>query len=163
MALFPTHHTKLYVQIRSVELGTYAATDKAELVLCVGTKHHIHDYPYKFKSGNKHDVNHTWTFNIVHPQTGEFYVVLYKHHLLGDKEIGQLGFCVGGFTKNTVVSKKFMLQSANVNAMPATVEMDIHICADGSHAFYAPQGEISDSAIIQTSRHFGEPENKIAQ
>ncbi|EAY01097.1 hypothetical protein TVAG_442080 [Trichomonas vaginalis G3] len=152
---------KLYIQIRSIEMGTYAATYKAELVLCVGNPMYFRDYPYKFKASQKHDINHTWTFNIVHEGTGNFLIVLYKHHLLGNKEIGQIQFSLAGFPPNTVVTQKFVMQSANPNAFPAVVEADIHVCENGAPAFHAPPAKLQEGGIVQTRFVLDTPEVKI--
>lgn len=152
---------KVYVQIRSIDLGGYAATDKAELVLCVGPRHNFIPFAYDLRAGEKHHINHTWKFHFKHEEDSSFVVVLFKHHFLGDKEIGELEFLVKGFQPNTVVSDKFTLQSANEEARPADVEMDIHVDEDGAAPFHAPEGFMFDGAIKKHNHIYGVPEEKI--
>ncbi|EAX96615.1 hypothetical protein TVAG_148900 [Trichomonas vaginalis G3] len=153
---------KVYIQVRSIDLGSYAATDKAELILCVGPRHNFQPFSYALKAGEKHHINHTWEFHFKHEEDSSFVVVLFKHHFLGDKEIGELEFLISGFQPNTVVSDKFVLQSANEEAFPAEIEMSIHVDEDGAPPFHAPEGFLFEGATKKHNHIYGVPENKIA-
>lgn len=152
---------KVYVQITSIDLGSYAASDKAELVLCVGPRHNFQPFAYNLRAGEKHNINHTWEFHFKHENDSSFVVVLFKHHFLGDKEIGALEFFIKGFQPNTVVTDTFTLQSANPEAQPADVEMMIHVDENGAAPFQAPEGFIFDDAVKPPKTIYAEPETKL--
>lgn len=154
---------KVYIQVRSIDLGGYSATDKAELMLCVGPRRGFIQFPYTLKAGEKHNINHTWEFHFRHEEDSSFVVVLFKKHFLGDKEIGELEFRISGFQPNTVVSDTFVLQSANEEAVPADIEMDIHIDENGAAPFQAPAGFMFDHATVKHEHIYGVPETKITQ
>lgn len=151
----------IYIQIRSVNLGSYAASEKAQLMLCVGPRDNFLPFSHIFKAGEKRDINHTWKYMFKDENDSSFVVVLFKKHLFGNKEIGELEFMLNGFEKNTVVSATYKLQSPIEGADPAEITMDVHLDECGAAPFQAPEGFFFEESLVYHDKFYGPPETKL--
>lgn len=155
------NNKRVLIHVRGIDLGSYSATDKAGLVLYVGAPSSFKKYPYPFKCGERNHIDRTWEYHYKVDNNASFVIALYKQHFLGDKEIGELELKISAFQPNTVITERFELQSPNIAAVPARIELEIHLNTDGSQPFQAPKGFLFDNPTILHRNFYDSPELKL--
>ena len=166
-----------YIRIGEISTGDYRCSNESELVLFVGPAKLfkpprvldseigeaeiaeevlVHDLEFKFPTKNRNFVDHIWKFHFHEEEHSSFVVVLYKHHFLGDSEIGEIELSLKAFQPNTVVSDVFTLLGPNRDWEPAKMRITVHIDENGAQPFSAPEGLLfSDIAEIPHKKTYG--------
>ena len=176
-ASFDPSHKIAYIKISDISTGDYRCSDESQLVLFVGPRtafkapripdvdiqeaeevqeEILHEDEYKFSTRNRNYVDHLWKFHFKAEDHASFVVVLYKHHFLGDSEIGEIELKLKAFQPNTVVSDVFTLLGPNKDWEPAKLRITVHIDENGAQPFSAPEGMFfSDDAEIKHEKTYG--------
>ncbi|EAX88603.1 hypothetical protein TVAG_188430 [Trichomonas vaginalis G3] len=131
---------KVYVQVRSIELGSYTSSNVSDLILNIGTKKLSLGTQHLFKSTQRNNFDHTWEFTVDNQNSSSFYIVLYEHHPREDKFVGAIYLAISGFQPNSVVTEKFELHSDSKMLNPPTIWISVHVDMDNSQPFDAPDG-----------------------
>ena len=132
--------TQIFIRVESLDIGSYPASNKADIMVCIGPRKHYMDFAYNMKK-NEINVPHTWTFYSKNPATASFVIAVFKKRYFGvNSEIGQVELRLKSFQPNTVTTKDFTLNSAqgSGNSYPARIRVSVHINSNGSTAFNAP-------------------------
>ena len=144
---FGEEETEIFVKVLSVDIGSFPASNKADLKVCIGPRRHYLDFAYDMK---KHETNvpHTWTFYSKNSEKSSFVIALFKKRYFGiNSEIGKVELKVGSFEPNTVTTREFTLVPPNGNKYSsdvARIRVSVHINKNGSPAFSAPQSTINN-------------------
>ena len=148
----------VYVKVESVSIGSFNASDKATLKMCLTTRRALkmgfHEYCHEFHKNEK--VDHTWSFTYKNKQHSSFVLLLFKRRYFGgDREIGEIELKLDAFATNSVTTHEFVLRSPNENAIPARVTLSVHLSENGSENFNAPQMNIlSDKYEVRRKTTF---------
>ena len=139
-----------YIKVTEISLGDYPCSDESELVLAVGPRNYFNEYQFQFPTKNRYNVQHYWKFPFNNEEHSSFVVVLYKHHVMGNGEIGEIELRLTAFQPNTVVSDIFTLHGPNVDWQPAKCRITVHVDENGAPPFSAPEGfEFDENAEIK--------------
>ena len=130
--------TNVYVRIDGVDLGSFAASSKATLKACVGSRKSF--IPFSFEFHKNERINHTWNFNFNNANRSSIVIAIFKRRYFGgDHEVGEIEIKMNAFELNAITTHEYVLQSPNPNAVPAKIRVSIHVCDNGAPAFCAPQ------------------------
>ena len=138
---FGEEETEIFIKVESVDIGSFPASAKADLMVCIGPRKHYMDFAYNMK---KYETNvpHIWTFYSKKPQRASFVIALFKKRYFGiNSEIGKVELKLNEFQPNTVTTKEFNLVPPNSNGFNqfgARIRVSVHLNENGSSAFSAP-------------------------
>ena len=146
---------RAYIKISNIELGDYPCSDNSELILSVGPHNKFQDNEVKFPTRDRGFFENTWHFAFTREERSAFVVVLYKHHLPINREIGEIELRLDAFQPNTVVSDVFALTGTEKDWMPAKLRITVHVDENGAPPFSAPEGfEFPDKAEVKHKKTY---------
>ena len=130
----------VYLRVDSIDLGSFKASSKAHLRVCIGSRREYSQQGFDFHRNER--IPHQWEFEFRNADRSSFVIALYKKRVFGgDSEIGKAEIKLNDFEANAVTTKTVTLQSQQFNSVPATITISVHRDENGSPAFQAPMGK----------------------
>ena len=127
---------EFYIRIDDIDLGSFAASDKANLKICIGPRKLFQNFSSEF---HRFEIpQRTWAFQYKNADRASFVIALFKKRVFGrDSEIGEVELKLNAFQPNAVTQRTFTLHSPNSNAIPAKIVISVHANENGSGKFHA--------------------------
>ena len=137
--------TEIFIRVLNVDIGSFPASNKADLKVCIGPRQHYLDFAYTMKK-NETNIPYTWKFYSKNNQRSSFVIALFKKRYFGyNSEIGKVELNLSSFEPNAVTTREFTLipsNGNNNNEYSPRIRLSIHVNKNGSPAFKAPQSEM---------------------
>ena len=139
----------IHIKIDRVDLGSFKASQKANIMAYCGPRKTFMNHGCLFKRG-EYNPKTVWNFQYSNPRRSTFVIALYKHrYLKPDSLIGEIELRVSGFQPNAVTTTQFTLNCPGCS-VPANITLSVHVCENGSDSFAAPTSNtVSNNIVVQ--------------